>query len=66
MQSPLALRAIVDPPVRQVVWYVDGKPWETADYPYTARWPLTPGEHAIQVRLPSVAGHSGTVTVRVE
>jgi penicillin-binding protein 1C len=65
-QSTIALRAVVDPPVRQVVWYVDGKPWETADYPYTARWPLTPGEHAIEVRLPSVVGRSGTVHVRVE
>ena len=38
----LALRATVDPPSEQVVWYVDGAPYELVDHPNTARWQLTP------------------------
>jgi penicillin-binding protein 1C len=48
----VALRVVVDPPVGEVVWYVDGLPVATAAYPYTARWALRPGEHTFQVRLP--------------
>jgi penicillin-binding protein 1C len=50
--STVALTAIVDPPVRQVVWYVDGRPFETVSYPYATRWRLVPGEHTFQVRVP--------------
>jgi hypothetical protein len=55
-----------DPPVAQIVWYVDGRAWKLVDRPYTARWPLTPGEHLIEARLPDVEGRSGTVRVFVE
>jgi len=64
--STLALNVVVDPPVRQVVWYVDGRPYETVDYPYTTRWKLTPGEHTFQVRLPFTKGASGAVRVIVQ
>ncbi len=64
--STLALNVVVDPPVRQVVWYVDGRPYETVDYPYTTRWKLTPGEHTFQVRLPFTEGASGAVRVIVQ
>jgi len=64
--STLALSVVVDPPVRQVVWYVDGRPYETVDYPYTTRWRLTPGEHTFQVRLPFTEGASGAVRVIVQ
>jgi penicillin-binding protein 1C len=50
--STLALEAVADPPVEQVVWYVDGRPYAVADYPYSTRWPLAGGVHTIQVRLP--------------
>ena len=65
-QSTLALRAVVDPPVPQVVWYVDGEPFELAAYPYTARWSLRPGEHRIQARLPGSPVASAVVTVVVQ
>jgi penicillin-binding protein 1C len=65
-RSTLALRAIVDPPVPQVLWYVDGAPFELAGYPYTARWVLRPGEHRIQARLPGSPVASAEVTVVVQ
>jgi penicillin-binding protein 1C len=64
--STLALRAIVTPPVPQIVWYVDGRPHEIADYPYTARWRLVPGPHVFQARLPQAPGRSSSVRVVVE
>ena len=48
--STVELQAIVDPPVEQVVWYVDGQPFRTVDFPYTTRWELRPGVHTIQAR----------------
>ena len=65
-QATIALRAVVEPPVPQVVWYVDGRPFTVADHPYTARWPLTPGDHVIEVRLPNIDVRSGRVRVHVE
>lgn len=64
-RSTLALRVTVDPPVEQVVWYVDGEPFEVVDYPYTTRWPIVPGEHTFQARLPFRDGASKVVTVTV-
>ncbi|HXO26430.1 MAG TPA: Ig-like domain-containing protein, partial [Thermoanaerobaculia bacterium] len=64
--NTVALRAVVDPPVNEVVWYVDGLPVATAAYPYTARWRLQPGEHTFQVRLGSGASASRRVQVTVE
>ncbi len=62
-QSTLALRAVADPPVPQLVWYVDGAPYRVVDYPYTARWPLRAGEHVFQARL--VDGRTGSSAVHV-
>ncbi|MCU0240936.1 MAG: hypothetical protein MUF51_00775 [Vicinamibacteria bacterium] len=64
--STLALKAVVDPPAPQVVWYVDGRPYEVVDYPYTARWPLLPGEHVFEARLPHAPIASSRVRVLVE
>jgi len=64
--STLGLTVVVDPPVRQIVWYVDGRPYETVNYPYTTRWRLAPGEHTFQVRLPFSEGASGAVRVIVQ
>jgi len=64
--STVALSVVVDPPVRQVVWYVDGQPYATVDYPYTTRWRLTPGEHTFQVRIPFTADGSPEVRVIVQ
>jgi hypothetical protein len=62
-QSTLALRALVNPPVPQVVWYVDGAPFQVADYPYTVRWRLAPGDHVFQARL--IDGRTASSPVRV-
>jgi penicillin-binding protein 1C len=64
--ATMALRAVVRPTAPQLVWYVDGRPYETVDYPYTTRWPLAPGEHVFQARLPHSAGFSPRVLVLVE
>ncbi|MEA2603251.1 MAG: penicillin-binding protein [Acidobacteriota bacterium] len=64
--STVALTVVVDPPVRQVVWYVDGRPYQTVDYPYTTRWRLQPGEHTFQVRVPFTPEGSPEVRVIVQ
>jgi penicillin-binding protein 1C len=64
--ATLALQAVVDPPVPQVVWYVDGMPFRVADYPYEVRWPLTSGEHSFQVRVPFTKIVSSPVRLTVQ
>ena len=64
--STLALRVVVDPPSSQVLWYVDEEPFQLVAYPYTTRWPLTPGEHTFQARLPTTDEASGKVRVLVQ
>jgi tricorn protease len=57
---------IIDNPesdVPQVVWYVDGAPFQVADYPYTVRWRLAPGDHVFQARL--IDGRTVSSPVRV-
>jgi penicillin-binding protein 1C len=62
----LALRVVVDPPIGEVVWYVDGLPYATAPYPYTARWRLTPGRHTFQVKPPFPGSASRPVDITVD
>jgi penicillin-binding protein 1C len=62
----VALTAVIDPPVNEVVWYVDGMPFATAPYPYTTRWRLRPGEHTFQLRLGSGGGVSRPVRITVD
>jgi penicillin-binding protein 1C len=64
--ATLALRVVVDPRAEQVVWYVDGAPWQVVAYPYTTRWPLAPGEHTFQARLPWTTVGSTPVRVFVQ
>ncbi len=65
-QATLALAAVVDPPVPQVVWYVDGKPWRIVGHPYTTRWPLAPGPNVFRAAVPRAAASSASVHVTVE
>ena len=65
-QATLGLRAVADPPVPQIVWYVDGRAYRVADHPYTARLSLTPGDHVIEARLPDRDVRSGRVHIHVE
>jgi penicillin-binding protein 1C len=48
----LMLRAVVEPRVPQVVWYVDGEPFAVTDPDQPVAWPMTPGAHRFQLRLP--------------
>ena len=62
----IALRAVVDPPSPQLVWYLDGRPLATVESPYELRWRLEPGEHVFQARLPFGGARSRLVRVTVE
>ena len=62
----LSLRAVVEPPAPQVVWFVDGTPFRVADYPYDIRWPLASGEHTFQVRVPFTRIVSSSVRITVQ
>jgi penicillin-binding protein 1C len=64
--ATLALKAVVWPAAREIVWWVDGAPYATVAYPYTARWPVAPGEHTFVAHLPFVKLASPPVRVRVE
>lgn len=64
--ATLALTAVADPPAAQVLWYVDGRPFVLADYPFAARWPLSPGEHTFQAKLPYRDVASAPVRVTVQ
>jgi len=64
--ATLALEATVSPPVAQVVWYVDGRPYEVADYPYSTRWRVTPGAHTFRVGLPYAPLSSPPVRITIE
>ena len=65
-QATLSLAAVVDPPGADVVFYVDGVPVEVAAYPYRARWPLRPGEHVFEARVPRGGAVSARVRVVVQ
>jgi penicillin-binding protein 1C len=64
--ATLALGAVVEPPVPELVWYVDGAPFEVVPAPYTVRWPLTPGRHVIEARLAFTAAGARRVRILVE
>lgn len=63
--STLALGAVVEGPASQVVWYVNGQPVAGTAAPYQARWPLQPGEHVIEARVPYTEYRSAPVRVTV-
>ena len=62
----LVLRASVSPDVPQVVWLVDGEAVATAAPDQPFRWPMTPGTHRFQIRLPLEAVSSRQLKVVVE
>ena len=61
----IALRANVTPTVPEIVWYVDGEPFQKVSYPYTTRWHLCAGSHAVQARFPHADVQSGIITITV-
>lgn len=61
----VALRLAPDTPPGQVVWYVDGEPFKTADTSATVRWPLEPGRHRIRAVLVDRGAASRTIHIDV-
>ncbi|WP_243370726.1 transglycosylase domain-containing protein [Microvirga solisilvae] len=62
----IQLKVTTEPPVPQVVWYVDGQPFAVADPDKPTPWPLTPGEHYFEARLPFRMERSASVRIVVE
>ncbi len=62
----LVLRAAAEPAPTQVVWLVDGQPVATAPADKPFYWPMTPGRHRFQIRLPLEPTVSDPVAVMVE
>jgi len=66
INSSIELSVQVKPSVKQVTWYVNGKPFKNADYPYNVRLPLNSGQHIIQAAVPLTDERSKTVVITVE
>lgn len=64
--NTVALAAVVEPPVDQIVWCLDGEPFVISPYPYTARLALTRGAHVIQARVPLTHERAPLVRVSME
>jgi penicillin-binding protein 1C len=62
----LALKAVVEPHVQQVVWYVDGEAFALADPDKPVYWPMSPGPHRFELRLPYRTEASRPVRIVVE
>ena len=65
-RDTVGLRVEVSPAVPEVLWLVDGKPYQVAAFPYTVRWQLQTGEHVIQARVPLTSEKSLPVRIHVE
>ncbi len=61
----IALRASVTPVVPEILWYVDGEPFQKVPYPYTTRWHLRAGDHALQARFPHANIQSSIITITI-
>ena len=61
----LPLRLGADSGEGQVVWYVDGQPFQVAAATETVQWPVTPGRHQFEARPPYDPGGSSRVEVTI-
>ncbi len=62
----LVLRATAGPDVAQIVWLVDGEPVAVAPPDTPLYWPMAPGRHRFQIRLPLQDDASRPLSVVVE
>jgi penicillin-binding protein 1C len=62
----LALRAVAEPHVAQIVWYVDNEPFAVADPDETVYWPMAAGIHRFRIGRPFDAALSKPVRIAVE
>ena len=61
----IALEAVIEPRISEVVWVINGEEYGRASYPYTLRWPLQEGVFQVQVRFPNAHVESAPVTFEV-
>jgi penicillin-binding protein 1C len=64
--ASLPLKATLPAGVTQVVWYVDGKPFLVGSGETAARWPLQPGIHTFEAKVPYRGLASPPVTIEVQ
>jgi penicillin-binding protein 1C len=64
--ASLPLKATVPAGASQVVWYVDGKPFQVGPADKVTRWPLQPGIHTFEAKVPYRGLSSPPVTVEVQ
>jgi penicillin-binding protein 1C len=64
--ASLPLKVETTPAATQVTWYVDGKPFLVSAAGAVARWPLQPGTHRFEARIPYRDLASRPVTIEVE
>jgi len=66
VNSSIELSVQVKPSVKQITWYVNGKPFKNANYPYNVRLPLKSGQHIIQAAVPLTDERSKVIVINVE
>jgi penicillin-binding protein 1C len=64
--ASLPLKVSTDATVSQVTWYVDGKPFQVSAAGEITRWPLQPGQHTFQAKVPYRDTASPVVTIEVQ
>lgn len=64
--STVALEAVVEGGAEQLVWYVDDQPYAVVDAPFKERWPLEPGRHTFQARVPYSDIASTEIEIQVQ
>jgi penicillin-binding protein 1C len=64
--ASLPLKATVPTGATQVFWYVDGKPFLVGQADTAARWPLQPGLHTFEAKIPYRGLSSTPITIEVE
>ncbi|MBN1961570.1 MAG: hypothetical protein JW841_11540 [Deltaproteobacteria bacterium] len=68
--STLALEAYIKPlpsnsSKSEIVWYIDGKLYQVASYPYSTRWPLQSGKHSFQAQIAFTDYYSKIIIVEI-
>ena len=64
-QNILMLNCQVEPRVKEVLWFVDGKEFEVAVYPYRIPWPIQQGKHTFKAQVPYTKFVSEVVEIEV-
>lgn len=64
--NDIAFSVVVNPPVKQILWYVDNRPYKLSEYPYTTRWQLQNGKHEIEARVPFTHERSGKIAIYID